>query len=172
MRRANSSRLAGSPTAYLLRGGAREIARATGYAPATAHMVLARLSQGRFLLGSGRRGYALDRERWRVFLGEATAESLPVWVDWLRVLPALGGAIGALVAAVKPWEGEPPRSPYLYASLLLRLDGALRDTLIGSGLPNPFAMACRLEEAATQFPERLKRFASLLAQGVTETQAG
>jgi len=95
-----------------------------------------------------------------------------VWVDWLRVLPAVGGAIGALVVAVKPWEGEPPRSPYLYASLLLRLDGALRDILIGSGLPNPFAMACRLEEATTQFPERMQRFASLLERGVTETLSG
>lgn len=147
--------------------GAREIARATGYAPGTMHVLLARLAQGQFLIGSGKSGYGIDQERWRVFLGDAAFRPRLLWVDWRRALPALATAIESFLKLATAQN----RSSYLRASDLLRLDTLLREALTGSGLSNPFGVPCRLDDVNEQFPERLLRLAALLNRGDTSYSA-
>jgi hypothetical protein len=135
--------------AYLLThpmGGVREIARAARYSPAALHETLTSLAQGGYLLVSGRGMYALKADRWQTFLNS----SVPLWVDWARVLPVIAAALSALTDPARK-----TRSPYLTASRLVRLHDALRDALFGSGLPNPFADPVTLETVSEELPRRL-----------------
>lgn len=145
--------------AYLLThpiAGTRELARATGYAPSTIHTVLIRLSAGRFIQGGPNSGYEAERHRWGTFLGGSPLPDED-WVDWARVLPALATAVDAL----DPLTAR-PESSYLRASRLLRLGEHLRETLTGSGLPNPFATSWQISDVSDRLPDTLLSFAGLL----------
>lgn len=139
--------------AYLMThrtAGGRELARAAVYAPSTVHTVLTRLVAGGFLLSSARHGYELDHNRWLAFLGESSSAPLPAWVDWARVLPALSLGMDALLPE-QPFQ----ESSYLRASRYMRIGEQLREALVGSGLPNPFAAPWHISEAEERLPANL-----------------
>lgn len=142
--------------------GAREVARATGYAPSTVHTVLSRLSSGKFLLQSDQGGYGVEGERWRAFLGDLSRRA-PVWIDWAGVFSVLVTTLDALTEC-----STTALSPYLRASLSLRLGAGLRRALVGRGLPNAFAVSARLDNAEDNVLEGLLRLAHFLEEGVTE----
>ena len=149
-------------TAYLLTHqivGARELARATACASATAHALLKALHAGQFLVGSGREGYALERSRWQEFLLGGADRHVPQWIAWSVVLPAL---VSALETTGDPSQG----SLYLRSSHWLRAEESMRHALKGSGLPNPFSIPIGLEEVEQVLPERLHRLSMTLASGI------
>jgi hypothetical protein len=145
--------------------GAREIARATGYAPSTVHTVLSRLSAGKFLLQFGQGGYEVERGRWRAFLEESPRHP-PAWIDWTAVFSTLVITLDTLAQ----WSTS-PLSSYLRASLSLRLGVQLRGALAGSGLPNPFAVPSRLDNAEDNVLEGLLRLVRFLGEGVVESNS-
>lgn len=139
--------------------GARELARATACASATAHDLLKALHTGQFLVGSGREGYALERARWQVFLLGGQDRPVPEWIAWSVVLPAL-------VSALEATADQGQESDYLRTSRWLRADESMRHALKGSGLPNPFSIPIGLMEVEQALPERLHCLSMSLANGI------
>ena len=147
--------------AYLLThpvAGAREVARASVCASATAHALLKNLQAGQFLVGSGREGYALEQSRWQSFLSGERDRPVPQWISWSVVLPAIANALETVGDQSKV-------SAYMRSSRWLRTDASMRNALKGSGLPNPFAIPVGIEEVEMELPARLHRVASVLASG-------
>lgn len=136
--------------------GARELARATVCASATAHALLKALHTGQFLVGSGREGYALEQERWQAFLLGGQNRPVPKWIAWSVVLPAL-------VNALEVTADQGQESDYLRSSRWLRADESMCRALKGSGLPNPFSIPIGLEEVEHALPERLHHLSRILA---------
>ena len=139
--------------------GARELARATACASATAHALLKALHGGQFLVGSGREGYALERSRWQAFLLGGLDRPVPEWIAWSVVLPPLISALETIA------EGS-LASSYLRSSRWLRLDASLCHALKGSGLSNPFAIPVGIDDVGHVLPERLHRLSMILAGGI------
>ncbi len=139
--------------------GARELARATACAPATAHALLKALHAGQFLVGSGRGGYALERSRWKAFLLGGLDRHVPQWIAWSVVLPALGNALELI-------GDKGLESSYLRSSRWLHLDTSLCYALKGSGLSNPFAIPTAIDEVEYILPERMHSLTMILASGI------
>ena len=139
--------------------GARELARATACASATAHALLKALHAGQFLVGSGREGYALERSRWQAFLLGGLDRPVPEWIAWSVVLPPL-------VSALETIADGGLGSSYLRSSRWLRLDASLCHAVKGSGLSNPFAIPTGIDEIEHALPERLHRLSMILAGGI------